>query len=121
MWDYPSEPGIYEVMAALSKVLGSEVVGRFLLNSFVVGTLPVVGSKRVDVSAWVVGSQILVSVVNLKYEDTNGWVTVQLPAVGRSLSSVLWGSGNWTVGNGIISKSGLTGLEVDLLILDIVS
>jgi hypothetical protein len=29
MWDYPSEPGIYEVTAALSKVLGSEVVGRF--------------------------------------------------------------------------------------------
>jgi hypothetical protein len=62
----------------------------------VVGTLPVVGSKRVDVSAWVVGSQMLVSVVNLKYEDTNGLVMVQLPAVGKSLSSVLWGSGNWT-------------------------
>jgi hypothetical protein len=46
MWDYPSELGIYEVTAALSKVLGSEVVGRFLLNSFVVGTLPVVGSIR---------------------------------------------------------------------------
>ena len=121
MWDYPSEPGIYEVTSALSKVLGSEVVGSFLLNSFVERTLPVVGSKRVDVSAWVVGSQMLVSVVNLKYENTAGLVTVQVPAVAQSVSSVLWGAGNWTVDGGAISKTGLTGLEVDLLILDIAS
>jgi hypothetical protein len=108
-------------MGALSKVLGSEVVGSFLLNSFLVGTLLVVGSKRADVSAWVVGGQILVSVVNLKYEITAGLVSVQLPVAVMLVSSVLWGSGNWTVGNGAISKSGLTGLEVDSLILDIAS
>ena len=121
MWDYPSEPGIYDITSALSKVLGSEIVGGFLLNSFVEGTLPVVGSKRVDVSAWTVGNQMLVTVVNLKYEDTVAVATVQLPAVAKSVSSVLWGSGNWTVGDGTISKTGLTGLGVDILILDLAS
>jgi hypothetical protein len=121
MWDYPSEPGIYEVTSALSKVLGSAVVGSFLLNSFWEGGLAVEGSKRVDVSAWTVGSQMLLSVVNLKYESTAGLVTVQLPAKATSVSSVLWGNGNWTVDGATISKNVLTGLEVDLLILEIAS
>lgn len=104
MWDYPSEPEIYEVTSALSKVLGSEIVGSFMLNSFVQGILPVVGSKRVDVSAWTVGSQMLVSVVNLKYQDTAGLVIVQPPTAVESVSSVLWGSGNKTVDGGVIRR-----------------
>ncbi|KAL3418014.1 hypothetical protein PVAG01_11024 [Phlyctema vagabunda] len=119
MWNYPTEPGIIEVTGQLSKALVSKQVTGLLLGSVTLGSLPVNGAPRLDVSAWIVGSQMLVSAVNLEYGPTSGVVTIELPAVAQSIAAVPWGDGNWTVSGGMISTSGLVGLQVDIIIFDI--
>ncbi|TVY90973.1 hypothetical protein LAWI1_G006562, partial [Lachnellula willkommii] len=119
MWDYPTEPGIITITSELSKVLTADLASSFLLGNFTIGSLPVAGAKRVDASAWIVGSQMLVSVVNLEYASKQGVVTIELPAVATGVNSVLWGEGVWTVSGGMISTNGTTGLEVDLILMDL--
>ncbi|KAH6684292.1 hypothetical protein B0J14DRAFT_572569 [Halenospora varia] len=119
MWDYPTEPGIISVTGELSKILVGEEVTRLLLGNVTIGTLPVKGANRVDVSAWVLGSKMLVSVVCLEYGSKAGTASVQLPAVAKSVSSVLWGDGRWGLDGGVLATNGTKGLQVDLLVLDL--
>lgn len=117
MWDYPTEPGIMNMTAALSKVLTADNVTSFLLGDFV-HELQVVGEERVDASAWVVGDRMLVSVVNKKYVESTDRVSISLPESVRGVSQVLWGT-EWEVNNGTLEKSSIEGLEVDILLLDL--
>lgn len=116
---YPTEPGIIAITSELSKVLVADTATSFLLGNSTLGGLHVTGNKRLDVSAWVLGSQMLVSIVNLEYGPTAGNVTVALPAAAAGVSSVLWGTGAWEVANGGLSLAGMAGLQVDLLVLDL--
>ncbi|RDW68607.1 hypothetical protein BP5796_09264 [Coleophoma crateriformis] len=119
MWDYPTEPGIITATGDLSKVLSTSLVTNILLGTYTIGSLPVTGNKRADASAWIVGSQMLVSIVNLEYGSKNSMVTVTLPQAAKSISSVLWGTGNWTVSGGMISTPTMAGLQVDIIVFDI--
>lgn len=118
MWDYPTEPGINNITSSLSRVISSATVASFLLGSFVQMDLPVSGLSRVDVAAWTVGSQMLVSVVSLGYVGTAGNVSVALPVAARGVNATLWGSA-WSISGQQLIKSGVGELEMDLMILDI--
>jgi len=99
--------------------LVGDVVAGFLLGSATLGGLAVTGNKRLDASAWILGQLMLVSLVNLEYGPTTGVVTVQLPAVATGVNSVLWGNGDWIVSGGMITINGTSGLQVDLIMLDL--
>jgi hypothetical protein len=119
MWDYPTEPGIATVSSLLSKVLTSPTVPSFLLGSVPVQALSVRGLPRADVSAWVLGSQMLVTVVNLGYIGSNAQGSINLPAATKSIAMTLWGDGSWVVDRQALSKSEIQGLEVDILLLEL--
>lgn len=118
MWDYPTEPDINNITSSLSRVISSATVASFLLGSFVQMKLPVSGLSRVDVAAWTVESQMLISVVSMGYVGTAGNVSIVLPVGASAVNTTLWGS-TWVVNGTTMIKSGISALEVDLLILDI--
>ncbi|KAL3425398.1 hypothetical protein PVAG01_02189 [Phlyctema vagabunda] len=117
MWDYPTEPGIANITSALSKVLTSTSVTKFLLGSFIQAA-DAQGLDRFDVATWAVGDQTLVSVVNKNYIDSpNANITIQLNGSPKSFASLLWGS-EWDISEGQLVKVGVKALEVDMFILD---
>lgn len=118
-WQYPTTKGIEKITSKLAKVITASDVTEMLLGANAVA-LTVSGQSRVDAAAWVVGDKMLVSVINLKYEDSSSdAVEIELPVKGSKISEGLWGSDKWLLSGSKISKSGLTGLEVDLLVLDV--
>ncbi|RDW82700.1 hypothetical protein BP6252_03812 [Coleophoma cylindrospora] len=120
MWDYPTEAGIANTTGALSRVLTKPAITSFLLGSFV-QALPVAGEERIDVASWTVGSQMLVSVVSKDYVPApSANVTIAMPAGVKAtgLSELLWGSG-WVVAGGMLYKTGVEALEVDMFVLDL--
>lgn len=119
MWDFPTTPDLENATSRLAQTLTRADVTSLLLGASLSAGLDVAGQARVDAAAWVLGTQMLVSMVNLKYADSGSAVHVNLPTAAKGIREVLWGSCDWTVGNGTLSKAGLQGLEVSLLMLDL--
>jgi hypothetical protein len=118
MWDYPTEPDLANVTSALSKVLTARTVSSFLLGSFH-SQLEAAGLRRVDVASWMVGSKMLVSVVNKNYVDNpTANVSIALPDTAASVEEVFWGEG-WKVNGAQLTKLSLEALEVDLFLVEL--
>lgn len=120
MWDYPSSDGIERVTRELAPVVTGEVFVGFLEEGVrKVGLVK--GAGRVDVAWWVVEEgRALVSVINLSYGGT-GKVRVGLEGVRvAGVEKVLWGGEGWDVKDGELVSEGLGGLEVGILVVDLV-
>ena len=118
MWDFPTQPGLTSVTSQLSKTLVAQDVTGLLLGS---ATMPLVanGADRIDAAGWIVGNQMLVSVVFLQYDAALADITIALPGSVESVGSIHWGAGGWTIEDGKLVKKGLMALEVDLLTLNL--
>ena len=118
-WDYPAAPSLEKAMSELARVITVSDVTGMLLGANAVA-LTVRSQRKVDAAAWVVGEKMLVSIINLKYEDSSGEsVKIDLPKNAGSITESVWGSNKWSLNGNVLSKDGLSGLEVDLLILDL--
>ncbi|KAI9640524.1 hypothetical protein NHQ30_011270 [Ciborinia camelliae] len=115
-WIYPSTNSVNIGSGDLGKVLQSEPAMSFLFGTNAIKGL---GSLLLDVSAWIVGEQMMVGIVNGEYVDSEDQVTISLPENIISLNQTLYGNSSWTINNGELSKLGFTGLEVDLLVLNL--
>ncbi|ESZ94908.1 hypothetical protein SBOR_4700 [Sclerotinia borealis F-4128] len=115
-WIYPSTESINIGSGQLGKVLQSEPAIDFLFGT---NTIKGLGSGLLDISAWIVGHQMMVGIVNSEYNDSEDEVTIKLPGSVVSVDQTLYGNSSWIVRNGILSKSGLVGLEVDILIVNL--
>ena len=62
---------------------------------------------------------MLVSISSLQTPNWTNTVTIKLPKAATSITQVLWGSGQWGIVNGTLSKVGGTGLETDLIIVQL--
>jgi hypothetical protein len=126
MWDFPTTSEILNVTNSLALVLTSETVGDFLLEAPLTQTLSVQGADRIDAAAWVSKetNQALLSVVNLNYADIGQNIGVTAPdgIAFASVSQTLWGDVSWNVEGGqmLSTSNGLLGLQVSILIVDLV-
>ncbi|PQE16475.1 glycoside hydrolase subgroup catalytic core protein [Rutstroemia sp. NJR-2017a BBW] len=118
-WLYPSTNEVNVGSGELGKVFQSSPGLDFLFGAHAIKGLHVQGSNLVDASAWIVGEQMMIGIANGEYVSTSVQVTVNLPTSAASLNQTLYGTGGWTVNNGQLFKSGLSGLEVDILILNL--
>lgn len=120
MWDFPTSQDILHTTDALAAVLTSKQVSHFLVSTTILPKLTVKGGYRVDAAAWIDGSRMLVSIVNLNYHQM-GNITVQLPTDRpvKSVESTLWGETEWKVGWKGISTRRLPELGVSLLVLNL--
>ncbi|PYH97257.1 hypothetical protein BO71DRAFT_438914 [Aspergillus ellipticus CBS 707.79] len=120
MWDFPSSTGIEEVTGELSRVIGGDAeVVEFLVGG---ERAAVKAGSGVDVAVWVDGGKALVSVVCLEYDGVEGDVVVEVPGNGtvKEVVKALWGSSEWEVTGGKLVKQGLSGLEVDVFVVEVV-
>lgn len=118
-WWYPSSEPIQEIMGTIGKVLNTESVLNFVFGTYPVTKLPVQNGPLLDVSAWTMGSQMMVGIVNGEYVASTKKVTITLPTAVQSIDQVAYGSSDWTVVDGNLQKKGLSGLEADMLIVNI--
>ena len=124
-WIFPTTPDITNVTSFLAPVL-TTACAKYLLGSEIITGLTASGAEMIDASAWRLGNSLLVSIVNTADDDTTGSVVLDLPAgmTAISIESTLWGDGQWelaasnTAGSSRqLQRSGMPGLNVDLLIL----
>lgn len=118
-WIYPTDQAIMDTRSQLAKVLARPQVASFVLGA---PTTPLAanGVQKIDVAAWLVDDQILISIVYWDYIATTDEVSITLPekVAADAVNSALWGD-SWTISGGSLVKEGLDGLEVDLLVVDV--
>ncbi|KAF7916510.1 hypothetical protein EAE99_009692 [Botrytis elliptica] len=117
-WIYPSTDSANAGSADLGKVLQNSPALDFLFGTKAIKGL---GSGLLDVSAWIVGEQMMVGIVNGEYVESVDELSVTLPGNVVSLNQTLYGESGWTISDGKLSKSGLVGLEVDILVVNLKS
>ena len=118
-WIYPSTDEINVESGELGDAFKTEPARDFLFGANAIKGLEVTGEPLVDASAWIVGSQMMVGIASEEYVDFSSVVSITLPASAASIDEVLFGDSGWTVSGNTLSKSGLKGLEVDLLVLNL--
>ncbi|KAK1532218.1 uncharacterized protein CCOS01_04201 [Colletotrichum costaricense] len=121
MWNYPATPELEGLTSKLAGVFTNEAAVGFLLGTERTQDLAVEGAKRIDAAVWVdeAKKQVLVSVVNLSYDEISGEIRVVLPdgvEVGEVVE-VLWGDVAWDmVDGGLVATEGLLGLQTSVFI-----
>ncbi|KAK1709652.1 uncharacterized protein CLUP02_05016 [Colletotrichum lupini] len=121
MWNYPATPELEGLTSKLASVFTNEAAVEFLLGTERMQDLAVEGAKRVDAAVWVdeAKKQVLVSVVNLSYDEISGEIRVVLPdgvEVGEVVE-VLWGDVAWEMVDGsLVATEGLLGLQTSVFI-----
>ncbi|PBP17514.1 hypothetical protein BUE80_DR011265 [Diplocarpon rosae] len=119
-WLYPSTPEINVRSGELGRVLQSETGRGFLLGANAIKHLPVVGGEAsVDVSAWIVGGQMMVGFASREHVDCTARVTIELPAPATSVEEVLYGPPGWALDGRLLHKTGMDALEVGVLVLNL--
>ncbi|KXH62530.1 hypothetical protein CNYM01_01741 [Colletotrichum nymphaeae SA-01] len=124
MWNYPATPELEGLTSKLAGVFTNEAAVGFLLGTERTQDLAVEGAKRVDAAVWVdeAKKQVLVSVVNLSYDEISGEIRVVLPddvEVGEVVE-VLWGDIAWEMGDGgLVAREGLLGLQTSVFIAEL--
>lgn len=119
LWTFPTTPELATANGQMAKVVTVAPVSTFLLGDQPTG-VTVKGHSLVDVAYWIVGKQVMVSVVNLDYADTTAEISIALPVSVSSIASQPWGSLGWSlVGNSSMQVKGLVGLATSMVILDV--
>ncbi|EXF78230.1 hypothetical protein CFIO01_00225 [Colletotrichum fioriniae PJ7] len=124
MWNYPATPELEGLTSKLAGVFTNEAAVGFLLGTERTQDLAVEGAKRIDAALWIdeAKKQLLVSVVNLSYDEISGEIRVVLPdgvEIGEVVE-VLWGDVAWEMGEGgLVATEGLLGLQTSVLIAEL--
>ncbi|CAD0110957.1 unnamed protein product [Aureobasidium uvarum] len=120
MWDFPTRVDILDVTNRLAAVLTREPVVGFLVGAPLTQRLKVVGAGNIDAAAWIKDDEVLVSIVNLDYSNTNSSIIVSLPegVMAAKVSKSFWGDAAWSVDGNKLSTDSYKGLEVSLLLLE---
>ena len=118
-WIYPSTDEVNVDSGELGKVFQTEPGRDFLFGANAIKKLSVVGEPLVDASAWIMGDKMMVGVASEEYIDFSSTISITLPAVASSIDEVLFGDSSWAVSGNTLTKSGLKGLEVDVVVLNL--
>lgn len=118
-WIYPSTDGVNIGSGELGKVFQSKLGMEFLFGTNAIKGLLVTGEALVDASAWIVGKKMMIGVASGEYVDSSALISIMLPDSAASVDKVLYGDSGWTVSGNRLSKTGLKGLEVGVVVLNL--
>ena len=118
-WIYPSTDEVNAESGELGRVFQTVPARDFLFGANAIKRLKVVGEPLVDASAWILGDQMMVGIAIEEYVDLSSTVTITLPASASSINATLFGDSTWSIAGDNLSATGLKGLEVDILVLNL--
>lgn len=116
-WVYPASEDLNVAHGQLAKVVTKSPVVDFIVGKWPTA-VDVPGYDLVDVSYWVVGTQMLVCIVNGGYVDIDEAVTVDVPNA-TTITSTAWGNVTWGLASSQLSTPSLPALATSMLILDL--
>lgn len=122
-WNFPTTAELAQVTASLAKTLSATDVTGLLLGAKPVSLVVegLVGGD-LDVTSWKVGGKILVSIVYVGLGEYVGSASIKIPAKVKSGIRQIWpveGPTGWLVQDMMLVKSGLSAMEVSVLVLDV--
>lgn len=126
LWIFPSLDDLNDANSQQAKVVTVDPVRGFLTGSNPV-SIHVPNQRLLDVAYWLVGSQVLVSVVNLQYVDSKVEIAIPLPFVDSvssgtmHIASTPWGRVEWTLSSteNRLTVKGLAALATSMVIIDL--
>lgn len=123
-WIYPSTNEVNIRSGNLGKVFQTKPAIDFLFGANAIKGLAVQGEQLVDASAWILEDQMMVGVASEEYVDSSYMFSITLPERAVSIDRILYGdssSTSWMIDGDKLSKVGLKGLEVAILVLNLSS
>ncbi|KAK0626400.1 hypothetical protein B0T14DRAFT_424224 [Immersiella caudata] len=118
-WLYPTSSLLARAHGALSRVITNSPVVDFLFGARPVPLgVKAPGTELVDAAGWIVGGKMLVCVVNGGYANVERAVEVDV-GNGTVVSAVHWGSVPWKLEEGKLKVSGLGGMEVSMVVVEL--
>ena len=120
-WTFPTTNDLQNITGQLAKTLTSKQVTSFLLGAQT-QALTVDGNNQLDAAGWIVGDKMLVSIVNSGYDDVQAKTTVHLPGKATSVQQIwsLAQTNPWTISSNTLVKAQTSGLEVSIMVMDLV-
>ena len=118
-WLYPSTADINLGSGQLGKVFQQEPGIDFLFGTNAIKGLAVAGEALIDASAWILGKKMMVGVASGQHVNSSAVVSITLPASASSVDQVLYGDSGWSVTGNTLSKAGIKGLEVGIVVLNL--
>jgi hypothetical protein len=118
-WIYPSTDEVNVGSGQLGQVFQTTPGIDFLFGANAIKALPTAGETLIDASAWIVGEKMMIGIASGQYVDSSAAISITLPESASSIDQVLYGDSGWTVSGNTLSKSGLKGLEIGIIVLNI--
>lgn len=105
---------------SIASVLRRPYIIKFLFGTMAIKRLPYSGATNIDVSAWVVGNQMMVGIAAVSSSfDPDTLVTITIPHAANSILQQVFGNTNFTLSENNLSATGMTAMEVNILVLNL--
>lgn len=121
-WLYtnPDDQGVKGAQT-VAKILQNYEITKFFMGALAIKNLPVEGHSLMDVSAWLIGDQLLVGIISISSTDSASEIKIVLPTniTAMNISKQPYGNSHFTLADNILSTGGMRAFEVNLLIISL--
>ncbi|KAI0123165.1 hypothetical protein BJ170DRAFT_641104 [Xylariales sp. AK1849] len=117
-WTWPGSWELFDVHSQMSAVVTEAPVRDFLLSGKP-GRIYVSGPEVLDMAYWVVGSQMLMTILNGGYVDVEGPLTIPPPEPAVGIQSVAFGDLPWDFVDGELTIDVLPAMTASFVILNL--
>ncbi|POS85869.1 hypothetical protein EPUL_003253 [Erysiphe pulchra] len=121
-WLYtnPDDQGVKGAQTVANLLKNYEIT-KFFMGTLAIKNLPVEGHSLIDVSAWPLGDQLLISIVSISSTDFASEIKIILPT-NITVMQILqqpYGNSHFTLADNILSTEGMRAFEVNLLMISL--
>ncbi|KAF2666168.1 hypothetical protein BT63DRAFT_416572 [Microthyrium microscopicum] len=118
-WVWPTTAELANSTGKLAAMLSRDDVSRAILEGTRVAVESNLDSSVVDVAAWHIDRRTLVSVVSITDAGSEGReAVVPIAGTAKSIGTVLWGDGGWTLEGSQLRRSEVRGYAADVFFLN---
>ncbi|KAI1103517.1 hypothetical protein F4804DRAFT_229516 [Jackrogersella minutella] len=117
-WTWPTSQELFDAHSQMASVVTNAPVLDFLLGGRPDGTIQIADQPLVDISYWVNGTQVMISVVNGAYDDVGGSPSISLPVAATDITAVPFGGLQWELSEGRLTVEILPAMSANLIILN---
>ena len=118
-WVWPTSDDLAAIHGALASVVTKSPVLDFLVREKP-RRIKVDGLEILDVAYWVIGTQMLVCIVNGGYDDVDPvWISFPENERPRSLGQVVWGNTSWEALGFKLYTERMAGMKTSMILVNL--